>query len=92
MENDQRHGKARLVRENFARPAANFDNSGYFALSAERLVDLVEISNGEQVLDIGTGTGAVLLAAAKRVGPKGQGSLGFIRAPPVSVENALTEC
>jgi ubiquinone/menaquinone biosynthesis C-methylase UbiE len=39
---------------------------------AERLVSLAQLAAGERVLDIGSGTGIVTLAAASRVGPSGE--------------------
>ena len=39
---------------------------------ARLTLDTVEAEAGDQVLDVGTGTGAVALAAAERVGPTGE--------------------
>lgn len=39
---------------------------------ARRLVELAELEPGHSVLDVATGTGAVLLPAAERVGPRGR--------------------
>ena len=39
---------------------------------ARRLVELAELEPGQSVLDVATGTGAVLLPAAERVGPEGR--------------------
>jgi ubiquinone/menaquinone biosynthesis C-methylase UbiE len=39
---------------------------------AERLLDVAGMERGQNVLDIASGTGAVALAAAKRIGPSGR--------------------
>jgi ubiquinone/menaquinone biosynthesis C-methylase UbiE len=43
----------------------------FFDVLARRLVELAELEPGQRVLDVATGTGAVLLPAAERVGPAG---------------------
>src|SRR5712691_7784682 len=55
------------------RAAPIYDQIGpsFFQQAAARLVDLVGVSAGARVLDVGTGRGAVLLAATERVGPTG---------------------
>jgi ubiquinone/menaquinone biosynthesis C-methylase UbiE len=44
----------------------------FFDVLARRLVELAELEPGQSVLDVATGTGAVLLPAAQRVGPEGR--------------------
>lgn len=44
----------------------------FFPLCAARLVELVHIQPGQEVLDVGTGTGAAALPAAKLTGPGGR--------------------
>lgn len=57
----------------------NLASSGYdrsplrfFRLVASRLVELVDMQRGQQILDVATGTGAAAVAAARRVGPTGR--------------------
>jgi O-methyltransferase/aklanonic acid methyltransferase len=44
----------------------------FFDVLARRLVEQAELEPGQSVLDVATGTGAVLLPAAERVGPAGR--------------------
>jgi ubiquinone/menaquinone biosynthesis C-methylase UbiE len=57
----------------FSRAAPTYDSVGprHFTYFAGRLVEFVRAAAGNQVLDVATGTGAVLLAAAERCGPTG---------------------
>lgn len=57
----------------FDRAAATYVRVGplFFDILARRLVELAELEPGQSVLDVATGTGAVLLPAAERVGPAG---------------------
>src|SRR5215217_3135095 len=57
----------------------NLASSGYdqaplnfFPLAAARLVELLKIEPGQQILDIGTGTGIAAILAAKHCQPHGQ--------------------
>lgn len=61
------------VAELFDRVAPTYDSTGHpwFTPIAEALVADVAPQPGERVLDIGTGRGAALWAAAAAVGPKG---------------------
>jgi ubiquinone/menaquinone biosynthesis C-methylase UbiE len=45
---------------------------GYWDYFGERLVELTQIESGARVLDVGTGGGASLYPAAKKVGPSGE--------------------
>src|SRR5688572_5934529 len=56
----------------FNRMASDFDPQGAFAHFGQRLVDVVGIEPGQRVLDVATGRGAVLFAAAERVGAAGK--------------------
>ena len=56
-----------VASENYDRPALPF-----FALVAQRLIDLVEMPAGGVVLDAATGAGAGAIAAARKVGPSGR--------------------
>jgi len=55
----------------YSRVAARYAEDGppYFAHTGRRLVELAQVQPGDVVLDLGTGRGAVLLPAARRVGP-----------------------
>jgi len=57
----------------FARVAPSYDSVGprHFAYFARRLVDSADVGPGDRVLDVATGTGAVLLAALERCGKQG---------------------
>lgn len=57
---------------------------------AARLVDYVGISEGQKVLDVATGTGAVARAAARRVGPSGR-VLASDVSPEMLAEAVLAE-
>lgn len=58
----------------FGRASATYDQVGpsFFGRWAERLLDQVSLSDGDHVLDVAAGRGAVLFRAAERVGPRGQ--------------------
>src|SRR5512142_2158763 len=57
----------------FSRGAATFDQVGppFFSHFGRQLVELAQISEGARILDIATGRGAVLFAAAERLGEQG---------------------
>ena len=58
----------------FSRVAPDYGRIGppFFSHFGRRLVEVAEIPEDARVLDIASGAGAVLFAAAERVGPKGQ--------------------
>ena len=62
------------VADIFGRTAGEYDRVGspLFAPLGRRLVELAEIAPGASVLDVATGTGAVLLPAAEAAGPEGR--------------------
>jgi ubiquinone/menaquinone biosynthesis C-methylase UbiE len=58
----------------FGRTAERYDRVGpsLFAPLGRRLVELAEVAPGAAVLDVATGTGAVLIPAAEAAGPEGR--------------------
>lgn len=62
-----------IMEKTFDEAAASYDCVGpsIFARFGERLVEHMPLAPGARVLDIATGKGAVLLPAARRVGPGG---------------------
>ncbi len=55
----------------FTRSASSYERIRYFPIFGEWLVETAQIPEGAQVLDVACGRGAVLFAAAERVGPNG---------------------
>lgn len=65
-------GSAEAVAATYGRCAWNYDRQvPFFAVAGQRLVDLLGLVPGEQVLDVACGRGACLFPAADRVGPTG---------------------
>ena len=69
--NNRSFSDALDVEETFDGAAPLYDLGGVFRESGRRLVDLLNIAPGANVLDIATGTGAVLLPAARSAGARG---------------------
>jgi O-methyltransferase / aklanonic acid methyltransferase len=63
----------RTIEQIFDSAATSYDHVGpsIFTQFGSRLVEHMSLAPGSQVLDIATGKGAVLLPAARRVGPEG---------------------
>ncbi len=57
----------------WSRPLGVTDLNGpdYWEYFGARLVELAGIQQGDQVLDVGCGTGSSLFPAAEKAGPKG---------------------
>jgi len=60
-----------MIEDTFDGAAPLYDKGKMFRESGQRLIDLLPVRPGSHVLDIATGTGAVLLPAARRIGPAG---------------------
>ena len=59
------------LRSSFDAIAADYERLGFVHACAARLLELVSLPTAAQVLDVGTGTGLVALAAARVVGERG---------------------
>lgn len=81
MSDDPQSLKARVARR-YGLLAETFDRIGpsRFTLHGRRLVELAQVASGERILDVASGRGAVLFAAAERVGPSGR-AVGIDLAP-----------
>jgi O-methyltransferase/aklanonic acid methyltransferase len=71
MSNDAQELKSQATTR-FNTIAAGYDQHGAFAHFGRRLVAAVGIEPGHRVLDVATGPGAVLFAAAERIGETDQ--------------------
>jgi SAM-dependent methyltransferase len=67
----------------FGRVAARYDQVGFFHQVARRLLALVGVSHGMRLLDVACGAGAVLVKAARLVGPAGL-AVGIDLAAPMA--------
>jgi ubiquinone/menaquinone biosynthesis C-methylase UbiE len=61
-----------MIEDTFDGAAPLYDKGRAFRDSGQRLVNYLPIKSGDNILDIATGTGAVLIPAAHRTGPKGR--------------------
>jgi SAM-dependent methyltransferase len=75
----------------FSRAAPTYDTVGprHFSYFADRLVEFVGIDANSEVLDVATGAGAVLVAAAARVGTEGR--IVGIDLTPAMIARAAAE-
>ena len=64
--------KKDILQGVFTRSASSYGYIRYFPIFGEWLVETAQILEGAKVLDVACGRGAVLFAAAERVGPSGQ--------------------
>jgi O-methyltransferase/aklanonic acid methyltransferase len=72
MSNEERSSQEGIVGV-FSRAASTYDSLGprFFAQLGQRLVEVSHVTSGADVLDVASGRGAVLFAAADQVGPDG---------------------
>ncbi len=59
------------IADLYTRRSATYDNSDWHLKIAHRLVEYAQVSPGEWILDLATGTGMVALKAAQLVGAEG---------------------
>jgi SAM-dependent methyltransferase len=67
----------------FGRVAAGYDEVGFFHQVAQRLLALAGVGHGMRILDVACGAGAVLVQAARLVGPAGL-AVGVDLAEPMA--------
>jgi ubiquinone/menaquinone biosynthesis C-methylase UbiE len=61
-----------IIAQVFARAASGYQNITHFPPLGRRLVELAHVPDGATALDVAAGRGAILFAAAERVGPRGE--------------------
>lgn len=73
MESNPADGTSDNGQAVFTRAAGSYNRIGprHFSFFAKRLVDFTGVKAGERVLDVATGSGEILFAAAQRVGADG---------------------
>jgi ubiquinone/menaquinone biosynthesis C-methylase UbiE len=78
------------VAAGFAETASRYGTSGpgFFTEMGGRLVDLADVGPGMRVLDVGCGTGAVSIPAARLAGPGGHVHAIDLAAPMVEATQA----
>ncbi len=62
----------RQIADLYSRRSSNYDDGDWHPRIAHRLVEYTQISSGQRILDIATGTGMVAIKAAQIVGNEGQ--------------------
>jgi ubiquinone/menaquinone biosynthesis C-methylase UbiE len=67
----------------FGRVAAGYDQVGFFHQVAQRLLALAGVGHGMRIFDVACGAGAVLVPAARLVGPTGL-AVGVDLAEPMA--------
>jgi ubiquinone/menaquinone biosynthesis C-methylase UbiE len=60
------------IADLYSRRSQMYDNSDWHSRIAHRLVEYAQITPGQHVLDIATGTGHVAIASAQIVGSEGR--------------------
>ena len=60
------------IADLYSRRSQSYDTSDWHLQIARRLVEYGQVSSGQQVLDIATGTGHVAIAVAQIVGSEGR--------------------
>src|SRR5258708_4697410 len=71
----QSHPDTKKIKQNvvgiYDRAAKTYDHAGprFFTHFGERLVEMIDIHPGMQILDVATGRGAILFAAEEKAGP-----------------------
>jgi ubiquinone/menaquinone biosynthesis C-methylase UbiE len=60
------------VADSYDRRSQTYDNSDWHVQICHRLLEYSQVRTGQTVLDIGTGTGHLVIAAAQIVGDRGQ--------------------
>lgn len=74
----------------FSRAASSYNSIGprHFTSFARQLVEYVDVRSSDHILDVATGTGVVLLAAAERCGDAGR--MVGVDLTPAMLERAAT--
>src|SRR2546428_13136728 len=92
---DDELGYKQRVADLYTRAAGSYGKIGprLFQHVGRRLVEVAGVSPGSRVLDVATGRGAVLFAAAERVGPTGYVlgvdlAEGMVRATTAAIARA----
>jgi ubiquinone/menaquinone biosynthesis C-methylase UbiE len=81
--------KRNFVRESFSEAARTYDVSPFFETPGRRIVELAGVKEGDRVLDVATGRGAVLWPALQHVGTTGH--IDAIDLAPPMIELTLAD-